>query len=332
MTMVRTYRSSGSRWRSISARPRSVSARRNTAGLTLIEMLVVLGIIGILSAVLVPAAVRNGWFTSSKATLGARELFTLLKAASVYSSTYNVETALAYGGRIVTDSETGALVPVVDQLVLARRLKREEINALLEVGAPNITPNASGSFRYEYYVPVMGPEGVFRQMPNLTCIIPDLFEVVESTEPGVDYISNRGLMNIQLYDPATGDLLEPRFDQDAGSLDYVLNNTLVPSFPAHIFKPGGSMVVPAGHRQRFRVRTGVMPDQGFSDRFFVNPDGPGLDPREIAIVFNEFDPSGDPPVTDLFFSQDPDIPADTLADVDQEIELFAATGRIKLVP
>ncbi len=299
--------------------------QRGAAGLSLVELLVVLGIIGLISAVLVPFAVRNGWFTASKSAFAARELFTMLKAASVYAGTYNVDTAVAYAGRLVDDSETGVEdVPVADRLVLARRLSREEITALIEAGV-------ALQFNAELYVPVLGPEGVFRPLPNQTCILPDLFEVELNTTTN-QYVSITGLRGVQLFDLDTQTLIEPR-----AGLDYALDGTLALSFPAHVFKADGSMIVPAGHRQRFRVRAGVMPDQEFTDRFYVDPQGPPMELRPIQVVFDKFDTDGTSPImTDTFYSANPeDDPENTgiepFADIDAEVEFFVATGRVRML-
>jgi hypothetical protein len=171
---------------------------------------------------------------------------------------------------------------------------------------------------------------VFRPLPEQTCILPDLFAVELNTTTN-QYVSNRGLRGIQLYDLDSRSYLEPR-----AGLDYVLDN-LGLSFPAHVFKADGSMLVPTGHRQRFRVRTGVMPDQEFADRFYVDPQGPAMELRPISIIFETFDTDGTSPITaDTFFSTDPDDdPENTgvrpYADIDAEVEFFTATGRVRML-
>jgi prepilin-type N-terminal cleavage/methylation domain-containing protein len=305
--------------RSIAARP-----RRRTRGVSLVEVLVVLGIIAIMSAIVIPVAIRNGWMTSSKSALAARELFTLLKAASVYASTYNAETALAYGGRIVRDSELDELVPVADTLVLARRLKREEIIALIEAGHAGLQSPDN-----EIYVPVLGPEGVVRPLPNRFCVLPDLFTVVEV--PG-GYISDRGLRGVLLYDVAGQFFLEPRANLDYALDDYDPNDPDDPqpaSFPAHVFKVDGSIAVdPRFAPQRFGIRVGPLPDQGYADRFHVKQDF-ALERRPVDIVFNVFD-GVTPPFVDTFYSTDPADGPNTFADIDVEVELFVPTGRVRM--
>lgn len=300
---------------------------RSARGLSLVEMLIVLGIIGIVSAVIIPFAINGGWFTSSKAAFAAREYFTLLKATSVYASTYNVDTALAYGGRTVVDSETGERVPVVDNLVLARRLKREEIIELRDAGHDGQLTSVDA----DYYAVVFGPEGVFRPLPNETCLLPDVFELELDQNGDPINVSKTGLRGIRLYDVEGQIFIEPRFDQGV-SLDYALDQ-LPESFPAHIFKPDGSLRVDTT-RQRFRVRAGVLPDQPYSDRFHTSEEFLP-DERSIPTVFNLFDTDGTTPLivgVDTFYSTDPDDAPNTFADIDAEIEFFVVTGRVKVIP
>jgi len=319
--------------------------RRFDRGVTLVELLIVLGVIGLITAVVVPFAVNAGWFTSSKASFAAREYYTLLKAASVYAGTYNVETAVAYGTRIVEDSEqlpenpNLRYVPVVESLVLARRLKREEIIELRERGhGLLVDPSA------DYYVPIESVEGIFRPLPNQTCLLPDIFEIEPETVSDPLPVSKTGLLGVRLYDIADAAFLEPRYFRNPITdellhLDYSLdgyvpdeNDPALPgSFPAHLFKPDGTLRVhPDLARQRLRVRTGVLPEAAYSDRFHTGEDAPP-EQRDIYIVFNDLLRPRDVPIP-TYYSTDPSDPIDTFADIDSEIELFVATGRIKVLP
>ncbi len=326
---------------SVCARHTGVRARlRGSRGLSLVELLVVLGIIGLISAIIVPLAIRNGWFTSSKAAFAAREYFTLLKAAGVYAGTYNVETALAYGGRYVEDSETDVQMPVIDTLILARRLKREEIIRLREQGHLLLT-----SPDEDYYAAVAGVEGIFRPLPNQTCLLSDVFSVEQETfNSQTSWVSSKGLRGIRIYDVDEQAFVEPRF-QNGVMLDYALDgfvydednpDAFPPSFPAHVFKADGTIEVSSNFaRQRFRVRAGVLPDQPYSDRFHTSEDF-ALDRRAIPVVFDAFDTDGTTPLTaQTFYSTDPedtDVDPNTFADIDAEIEFFVATGRVKVIP
>ena len=294
---------------------RRATQRRETAGLSLVELLVVLGMIGVISAVVVPVFIRNGWFTSGKTAFAARELFTVLKAARVYASTYNVETAVAYGGRLVTDSELARdsainhIVPVADSVVLARRLKRDE---LILYGLPA----NSG----DIFVPLRSDEGVFRVLPKQMAVLPDLFKV-EGTSP--NFVSSTGLWPLRIYDTEAGVFFQPR-------ADYALPGAVPSSFPAHRFLPDGSLRKPESlPTQRFTIRVGARPDLSYKDRFHSNPDKDVLRAETRPLIFDA-DHATAPIAMVLNFDGDPLTP--DYADIVVSLEIFAPTGRVKLVP
>ncbi len=67
--------------------------RRGARGYSLVEVLVVMGIMAIMMGITIPAVMM---FSQSDSDRGAREVYTLLRAARVYASTYNVNTAVIY--------------------------------------------------------------------------------------------------------------------------------------------------------------------------------------------------------------------------------------------
>ncbi len=289
--------------------------RRDTAGLSLVELLVVLGMIGVISAVVVPAYIRSGWSGAGKSAFAARELFTILKAARVYASTYNVETAVAYGGALIADSELSGspCVPVADSVILARRLKREELIAY------NLPANSR-----DIFVPLSSADGVFRPLPKQMAVLPDLFEV-DATD-----VSKTGLMGIQLYDVNAPGYLDPRADgcSGLGILDYALDTLVPTSFPAHRFLPDGSMNA-SGSLQRFRIRVGARPDAPYKDRFFADSNTDVLQAETRPIIFNV--DNATTPIDVVFGFDDLDTTND-YPDIATTIELFVPTGRVRMLP
>jgi len=306
--------------------------RRETAGITLVELLVVLGVIAIISAVTIPVAIQGGWFTPSQSAFAARELFTLEKAARVYASTYNVETAVAYGVELVPDTQLSdsRLVPVATEVALARRLKREELIrenlACTELGlAPPFV-----DLDNDYFVPLSAEEGVFRTIPKQMCVLPDLFEVDDIATP----VSTRGLMGVQMYDVSAHQFIEPRY-YDFGSGAVPMNYSVdgdTPNFPAHRFFPDGSVrKSDAFTMQRFTIRVGARPDALFKDRFTVSSDSV---PGETPIVALFYSSAGaDPIINTLPPIVYTDPGANNLpAEIDTSLEFFVPTGRVKMVP
>lgn len=325
----------------------SKSAQRiGRAGVTLVEMLVVLAVIGVLSAVLVPLAIRGGWGVGSETAFAARDVFTLLKAARVYASTHNVETALVYGGNIVRDSEMALdsstfpdpCVAVVDSVMLARRLKREEMIEINEL----VEPNPFRLDRGYYFTPVNTADSTFRTMPKETALLADVFEVDES---GSVPISTTGLTGILLYDPSDLMFLEPARDRCTDpsasvypTLDYVLDglpdtaiNPGVFSFPAHRFMPDGTLRVPESFApQRIRFRVGALPDRSYDDRFGSSANTEQLTPQTIRVMFDTTSPEDS--VRYVADNASGDTADDYYAETDVFIELFVPTGRVKMLP
>ena len=69
---------------------------RRAGGLTMVEILVVVAIIAIMAGVAIPSFARMGLLWKNDLQSSARELYTLLTAARIYATTYNVETAVVY--------------------------------------------------------------------------------------------------------------------------------------------------------------------------------------------------------------------------------------------
>jgi prepilin-type N-terminal cleavage/methylation domain-containing protein len=69
---------------------------QKVAGLTLVELLVVLSILAVMAAVAIPSFARMGYFSKNEVQSSSRELYAMLKAAKVYAATYRVSAGIAY--------------------------------------------------------------------------------------------------------------------------------------------------------------------------------------------------------------------------------------------
>ena len=62
----------------------------------MVELVVVVAIIGLMAAIAIPSFARMGLLWRNDLQASARELYTLLRAAKIYATTYNTETALVF--------------------------------------------------------------------------------------------------------------------------------------------------------------------------------------------------------------------------------------------
>lgn len=167
-------------------------------GFTLTELLVVISIVVLLTALSIPSLIQMGVFSSNKVGNAAREYYEMLRAARMYATTHNVETALVYQARLVRETANDEydgtdMVPVIEAYAVCRRLTPEEIE---EINTDFLATDVL--LDTPVFVPVPESDGQFRRMPAGTCILPEIFEV-EGAAPGV---TTRALSAVYVVHPA----------------------------------------------------------------------------------------------------------------------------------
>lgn len=112
---------------------------RGHAGITLVEMLIVLAIVAILTGVALPSLNRMGAFGSDAVEKAGRDTLNMLRTTRMYAITNRTDTALVYSLKLVPDSrgviEGEADVRqqlVADGIGMARKMTEEEIERLNE--------------------------------------------------------------------------------------------------------------------------------------------------------------------------------------------------------
>lgn len=229
-------------------------------GFTLVELLVVMAIVSFVVVLAIPMAGRMGLLGGSKQVLAGRELFTLLRAAKIYATTYNVETALAYSVLAANDSETDARIPYIDSIAIVRRLKpSERRDRALEFS----------SLPERLFVPLRNREGGFRPFTGNTCIlnnpcieddVADEVTIQDAGGGGVETSFDKAMAMdyITLYDEDSGEIIESvKGDRQ---------------FPAHVFGPSGAIMTESDVRQRILLRVGLRPDASPDERFYIDPE------------------------------------------------------------
>jgi len=173
-------------------------------GVTLVELLVVIAIIGILTSAAIPVLSRLSGFASSKNQEATRDLYTILKAAQIYASTHNTDTAVIYIAREYTDSLDEGASPAATQYMVVRRIKNDELislrryqpagtsnlaalvdgfagdangtlgNNLLDLITHESVTYFNGNLSQDYrdvFVPIRHADNLFREFPRDTCLL-----------------------------------------------------------------------------------------------------------------------------------------------------------------
>lgn len=284
---------------------------RKDNGLSLVELLVVLAIIGLLAGVIVPTV---GFYTrTASQDLGARSIFTVMKAANVYASTHNVEAAVVFNVRGVTDSETGEDRFVMTEFLLARQLKTSEIDAMRPVlGAAGIPiPNQNTQWG-AIFVPVVGTLQNFTKIERDAVVLGELFTTEEREVFDTDALGNivyeqcRDENGQLVFDTSGNPVMCPVLlditdllsttamsrvrvvpSQDDLSLMEVSATPDLPAnlsavftgrMPAYVFKPDGSLRVSGSYeKQRATITVAASPAADREERFLLDPETGALD-------------------------------------------------------
>lgn len=255
-----------------------LASRLSARGFTMVEILVVIAIVALLSAIALPGFVSLSFGARDELNRSVRELYSLMRAARIYAATFNVNTAVVYNLDNFEPLDGGALInpePVMDSVT------GMHVRVVTAAAMMHQLPRTSGSFAGGY-VPVPGENGQFKTFAG------DMVVYLNDPVSGETYyyahasrFQNQGLnvnagevervhelgMNdsVAVYLEGYGPLADPNLVVDPLSDPTVL-------FPAHVFKPSGRLAV--GGQERFSVYIGPSPAEELRIRF-VDPENPG---------------------------------------------------------
>jgi len=246
--------------------------KRNVAqGITLVELLVVLTILGLMAAVAIPTFARLGFFSRNETQRGAQELYKLLSATRVLAATNRVNTALAYGFTYKSDSFSGQSVKTIESFAIVQKVPAD---CKLIVNDVEITDQ---SMRDLAFVPAAEMQGVsiFRPLPQNTALLAE-----ESYAGDENELYGSLKTAIHIY-PGEYD-----YDPSKRSWSFRSNGELTQAdgsdtnFPAHVFTPAGRMEWSNPVKERCEIHVAYPPDADPVERL-VNPET--ADPQRIKL-------------------------------------------------
>jgi len=249
-------------------------AKKTRRGFTLVEILVVLAIAAVLTALSIPAITRLGLFARDELSGTSRELFQLLRAARVYAATYNVETAVVYNLdnylpiEIDPNNQFNLPSPVVD--TQTGQTLRLATAAAVMYKLPTARAPFDGKF-----VAVPGQEGIFKSFPNDICVLLERSKRLDpdndddgplytsqlprvGKDGSIENLGKLGMSRVQCYLDGYG----PYSTNIQSPADYE-------AFPAHVFTPGGRLKAD-GATERYVFYVAPRPDTPIDDRITID--------------------------------------------------------------
>lgn len=288
-------------------RERVNAPKRHSAGFTLVELLVVIAIVALVAGIAVPGMARLLGYGKDNVGSAARDVYTMLRAANIYAATFRVNTAVVYAVGVRTDSVSGEPALVIDGIGMARAraFNAEEIQRLKDEGRDTAEIESNPG---SVYVLVQGDDGHIRPLPPYSCVQPLVTPAAGVFASTIDQfeiaMEDKGMRPIILFgeERVVDDITGAQTSQftritPRSSIEYEETAALTNVFPAHVFSPTGTMVTAGTLGARFVLPVGFAPDADPEDRF-VSPD---------------------------YDSETGGLPMDPI-----NVELYPATGRVKI--
>ena len=288
--------------------------RQRSGGFSLVELLVVLAIVAILTGISIPIL---RMFSQNDLDRGARSLYTLIRAARVYSSTYNVKTAVVYQ---LDKDPVGS--PVMDSL------RRQSVRVVRGAMMLYQLPEDMGSYR-GLYVSAAANGGEFQPFPNGYAVLLDVppieyrlppqgiaypYGVLDPPADNANYqpafganIGALGMTPVVMYDGP----IDP--DKAVREAEYNPENKV--ALLAHVFDTGGKLDMGSNGTtlQRFSILFAPSPERPVDERTWtaVNTGDAMVD---AWLAKSSANPAGDP----------------VMGLIGIPIEIYRSTGRVRM--